>query len=593
MKIKKGEHKVKLVPSVDIQSHIPLGYMYGDEKVYACNIIQEYPAHGIRKIIPYERFDSYEKVFFESKVNQPNALEDLIPIEAGEYLKRDKLGYYYEPEASVKFEPYRFFYHVLAQRSQDYSTYKTFNLKINCIEKTSRLADALIQIFADAPDRGLVRHNVWVNNKDTSAKSLANTTLAENDFLFIETKNGETFSANDAKIDYEALLDQHTNLWLCCSDINLLETGTAQLSKSILYNEHLQATRHTFLSSSFGDSYLPAGGETLTFFSGDALGCIVKRYPNKGFIIISSDQFIEKASEHYKIIYEVLMQIYLQSYVETDAISGYICDEAIDYIVKRNNIMPSKGFRSEKTYYEMFNSYSANDFKLITVKLSSQDVKVSHSPDYIYFEKIGGPGFPKKPLNGYAVLLETQEVAYIDKWHYIADTQIAYTTTKYEEYMLLTLSPFCLNHVYSNKKVNIQMPLFTTKDYEKHRIENIIYYIVYRDMQYLCVESSKWDKRGTLIMTVYLYLTKAPIELIDMRVRGGGLPENKKDNYNLLDISHIEGRPFRKSGAYVIKLPIEAKPYHDEIMKQLNKISVADRFFSVIYEQRSDDLENN
>lgn len=593
MKIKKGNHSIKLVQEVDPKRHVPLGYLYGDKKVYDCNIIQEHPATGIRQVIPYERFDSYEKVFFESFKASPESLHDLIPIDSGKYIKRDQYGYYYEPETSVRFEPHSFFYTVLGQRTQTYTTQTIYNLSVSCIEKTKRLTDALIQIFADAPERGLVRENVWINNKDLSSTSLANSKFSQNDFLFIETKNGDTFTANDEKIDYEALFKEHANIWLCCSDINLLEKGTSQLNKSILYHEKITSDTHNFLSSSFNDSALPPNGKTITFFEGNVLSCIIKQYDSKGFIIISSDQLIEKASQHYKLIYEILMQIFLQSYVETAAISGYVCDDPIDYIVKRNKVLKAQGFRSEKPYYELFNSYNPNDYKLISVNPSSEFVKVSHSPDYIYFVKDGGPVLPKKGPTDYAILLENQEVAYINTWHYIANTQISYKTEQKEDYIEIQLEPFCLNHAYNPKRATLKASLIETVDYEKKYIESGIFYVVYLNGLLYCMDKRQWNNKGIVLLSVYVYLTKAPIELIDMRVRGGGLPENKKDNYDLLDIGHLQGRPFRKSGAYVIRLPIEARVYHDAIMKELQKISVADRFFSVIYEKRNDDLESN
>lgn len=593
LKIKKGLHEIKLVDTVDTSAHVSLGYMHGDEKTYECNIVQEAPASGIRKVIPYERFDSYEKIFFESATDQPENLNHLAPITSSDYIKRDINGYYYEPEVSIKFSPYRFWYTLLCQRTQNYQAQKTFNYKINCIDKNNELSDSLIQIFADAPDKNFVPKNIWVNQKDLSIQSLASRPAIENDFLFISSKNGQANTVNEDIIDYETLLSNHVNVWVCCSDIALLENNTAQLSKSILYNETVSCAKHTFLSSSFSDKYLPVDGTAIKLFNGDAVACVIKHYKNKGFVIVSSEQFIKKAADNYKMIYEILTQIYLQSYVESSAINGYVCDEPVDYIVKRNSLIASKGFRSEKTYYEYFNSYSAADFRLIDVILSDKNVRVSHAPDYVYFEKIGGPTDVKKPINGYSILLETQEVAFVNKWHYIADMQISYALQKQEEYISLILSPFCLNHVYTQQLTEIKLPIVTTIDYAKVYIELETYYVVYDNTQFKCVRQKEWNGEGKILLSAYIYLKKAPIQLIDMRTRGGGLPLDKKDNYNLMDISHSEGRPFRKSGAYVVKLPLEAKPYHDEIMKKLKQISAAGKFYSIIYEQRSDDFEDN
>lgn len=70
----------------------------------------------------------------------------------------------------------------------------------------------------------------------------------------------------------------------------------------------------------------------------------------------------------------------------------------------------------------------------------------------------------------------------------------------------------------------------------------------------------------------------------DARTFGGGLPDDQKDNYNLLDISHINGRPYRKGGDVVITLPKAVESHHEIVDKAVSKhISSGDRHI-IIYE---------
>jgi hypothetical protein len=64
------------------------------------------------------------------------------------------------------------------------------------------------------------------------------------------------------------------------------------------------------------------------------------------------------------------------------------------------------------------------------------------------------------------------------------------------------------------------------------------------------------------------------IENIDIRKCGGGLPENiveVLDDYNLQDISHLKGRPYRNAYTSVIKLPKRLQKYDGIIKTELEK----------------------
>jgi hypothetical protein len=76
-----------------------------------------------------------------------------------------------------------------------------------------------------------------------------------------------------------------------------------------------------------------------------------------------------------------------------------------------------------------------------------------------------------------------------------------------------------------------------------------------------------------------------------MRLKGGGLPEDMPDNFNLLDIGHIYGRPYRQANTLIITLPKRYEQYKQEILDVINKYRVAEDYPILFFEDEEGDGE--
>ena len=79
------------------------------------------------------------------------------------------------------------------------------------------------------------------------------------------------------------------------------------------------------------------------------------------------------------------------------------------------------------------------------------------------------------------------------------------------------------------------------------------------------------------------------IEVYDMRQLGGGLSEDEEDNFELLDIGHINGRPYRIAGSLVLTMPSKYSTHDEYIQKALDKYKVAEDYIAVFYKDEEDD----
>ena len=91
------------------------------------------------------------------------------------------------------------------------------------------------------------------------------------------------------------------------------------------------------------------------------------------------------------------------------------------------------------------------------------------------------------------------------------------------------------------------------------------------------------------MFNILVQQTDDAIEIYDMRQLGGGLSEEEEDDFELVDIGHINGRPYRIAGTLVLTMPTKYKPYEEYIQKALDKYRTAEDYIAVFFEDKEDD----
>lgn len=582
----------ELVENVDLDKHIPLAYYHTEPHVYEANtsLIPFFDESEIRQgfsfkpVAPYSFFDSYEHLFFESTTSNPSIIEDFRPLNRNDYLVRVGQKYQFIPPTSHSFKPLSFNYSLIGKAKGVLQSNKTYDLNILCIEKKNALSDALIEIFADAPDKGLVPHNIWVNHKDLSTTSLQTGALNESDFLFIETTNGQHYAANNEKIPYGELLDHHVNIWLTLSELKTLAQGEAELKKQILFADLPNVDHYTFKAEDVPLEHLPPGGESIYLFEGSVLAALVKHYPNKGFIILTSKDFVLNAKHYYRTIYEILMQIYIMSYTESETYLGYVTDYDVDYDIKYNRIHPHQGLRSSFNVEEMI----GKNYDPTTVKCDSPLIRSQINQDYIFFSKVSeAPSTdPVKPFQYLSAYLDSHEIIYFSNWSYLLDQFPKCTMTQNGTELVVIIEPFVFSSygISFNERTILKIPLRQIIYYNTVWIDKAQYVIYYENGMLKTCLIDDYENQGRSLFYLNLQKDTDIKTLIDMRLRGGGLPKHVKEEDGLFDIGHMQGKPIRKSGTLLVFLPEAYKPYHDRIQTVLRDYIVSEKHFMIFYE---------
>ena len=102
---------------------------------------------------------------------------------------------------------------------------------------------------------------------------------------------------------------------------------------------------------------------------------------------------------------------------------------------------------------------------------------------------------------------------------------------------------------------------------------------------YSLVESGKYDakKDGYKVAEIRV-IPHFQIHTVDVRVRGGGLAVNEPDNFNMIDIGNVYGKPYRVGSTLIIRLPKRLSKYEDEIADAVNKHISAGDYPIIIFE---------
>jgi len=619
MKIYPSKHSIVQTSDVDLTKDIPLAYIDTEAKEYNCIVRSKLDYDEIKPILPYQTFNSYDVSLFKPKKKGViDSSSDFVKIDHADIVQRVGDVYQYIPISTTTFVPQEFDYSVVIKKNITYKTQENYNFKVGCLDDTTKKADQLLskkllKVFGDAPARGICPINTWVNNKDISANSLTNSKMDEIDFVFIQSKDGftnktydySTYGIVDKPIKFEKdFLSNHTNVWVCVDNFPItLENKEAVLKDSKLYS-NVAINNSTFLNTNASNTTFTIETEDKEtvkvhyLFSGAYSAAIVKEYVNKGFVIYTSKTFFDQIETNAKVLYEIMMYVYSNTYLESETVTQWITDTPPDYIIINNKLNTIEKFISSKQIHRFFD-LSQNEVMFSKINISAKNVIMRGIVnDYITFEKLytgaehakyADP--PKPSSNMISVYTPQRQIMYFDEFVYSIQDNIedCISWTREEDMIVFKIRSF--KHTYGNVHISseaindIKIPLVTTIDYQQVPVENINFYIYSRDNILNYCEVTKYeDTMGTILAQVNIIRTDGDISVYDMRRRGGGLPENMKDNQELLDIGYIKGLAYRKSGAVVVTLPKRLEEHKELIENVIRKHMVAEKFPVILFE---------
>lgn len=587
MKIYPGKHEIRNVTKTDLSEEIVLGYVDSEylEETIEINISDDFNSSYSKELLPYSIIDNLEMTFYtkDGIALTKKEQEEIILRQSGN-------NYVYIPNNSIIFEPYKFTYKVLAKKNMKYVSSRNYNIKASCSDRY--LADTLIHYFSDSYERNLCPTNIKFNNGDKKIDSLLNTEYQNSDFVFINSLDGETFSNNKDKIPIDDYIENNTVAWIFCDKIPNSDSIENALSKTFELQNNIISNSSSYSTNKYFNVPTSKEGEkyhSLFKYESGVTPILIKEYINKGFVVYCHNDFLKNIHNHYDLFYEVIMYIFFNSYIATGSISEWIADKVPDYIIQNGRITKKEKFTSHMELHKLLGLLEG-DISPVEVKITSQNEKdnivyyTGMSSNYLVFKKMvtSDCADPIKNEKQISVFTERKNIIFYDNFIYnIQDDITSFISAKISNNILnVKVKPF--------KSTILDTCNFTSTINETYNLNEELL-----SQEILLV----WDKnKKTVLLTDIIkdnFILLANIKVIkkertsklyDMRVRGGGLPEDSKDNCDCLDIANILGRPYRKGGTMIttINLPkkyeTQKNTIYEIVYKEMSKHMIAEDY---------------
>lgn len=602
MKIFPSVHKIKSVTEshVDLDLNIPLAYIELDYSKYKIDKVMKDIANTDIKteVLVNQEFSSPSVKLF-NKFNEAVNMDNL--------LTRVGDKYYYRPKDMISFEPQRFNYTATIKTNITYKIANRYNINVACVDDIDSLdlSKRIAAGFSNPSAREIVPPNISINNNRLDAYTFTDMSITDCDVLFIESPDGIHYddSQNPTVIDKLLFLNNNTAIWIASDyDRNYPYENTSSFNEYTIKTPILNS-KTTMLSDVYFDiNAMPYNPNVIyhNIFNGNKAPILIVEHIGKGYEIISHSNILNNIEDNIKVMYEIIMFCYLNRYETTDNLRQWITSEIPDYQIESGKLVKKKYFMSDIDLYKYFNLKAS---ELILYNVNIIDEHTNTTPDdntqdlYDYatsiqfigmnggklmFDKITSNNSsystePKKPTN-WISLYDGDNIIYLRELHYVVETDLnskVFTVVNEDDLKVKILA-----FKSTSLGVDTQMPLEKTIPFIKTSVNGIerireaeyaFYINVHnQEINFDFLDDFTEDK-GEILFTIKVYQTPDSIQVTDMRQLGGGLKEDAVDNYNLMDIGHINGRPYRPAGTVVFTLPSKYKEYEELIEKAIKK----------------------
>ena len=570
---------------------LPLGYIQNDDenRIISVEIESAFqkPAEET-PLRPYRTLPSNDVLLFDATGK---------PIWNTEQYVQQKDGVWTVLPQNVKeFYPKEFTYDILIERDDVYTKSAKYDISI-CFnwepEGTDNIKRALASLIQNQGKAQRYPSNIVLNGGDITLMMLANLMRLKDtcDLYFCP---GDTAFA-----DIDAMLDNHTNLWLYDNSFNgLIETSNEA------EDGYYFLTDNTIFSSGSGYLLPRADDNKYVFFDRTktwssiadneeyelidlfTIGSPLKIYKkqNGGFVVLSHPSFLENLnsvdddSAHLRLFFEVLLYIYLHGYYQTNTRTSWITDETIDFYLNPNQpyylshpkislprILTEEGYNTQHTYHIV--EVSAVPKEVADIPIFKIEYVGTNRFQELLFKKTALTSV-KDPAKGNNILVYTMN-------HSLLICNLKDVSTKLIE-TGITVRLIDERHIGISATKSSAYKIYTETE-QILEINNLgTFRITYDDGIFSVNKPGILIAHGTVqINTDIIYR--------DIRRLGGG-EASETPNYEMIDTGHLYGRPYRYGCPIIIKLPARYEPMASEIRSEVEKHIASGDYPIILYE---------
>jgi len=592
MKIYPQEHEILESPDILVKD-IPLAYIDTADNQYKVdiNVENEFLVDERKQIRPYDSFSDEFTCFFDANDKIKNNVS----------LKRKGNRYYYEPDDMEDFAPVRFSCSVNCRRKDKYNSGKEYDIKVWTYSE--KLADKLIAIFGSSWKTGEAPQNIKVNGGAMENGQYYNQSLEEmmkDDFLFFESPDGvhyKTLDDNENEIlkdiPIDKFLDNHVNIWLSVDKFDEMIDQVTDAPLHVtpqIFNKREYDTRTRGGIRIFNLDYRHSHySNSVYVYALLNYAILLLEKPGKGFIVVTHKGLLENSKHYAGMIYEVMFYVYCNSYFDVPTKETWITASPVDYAVDHADQF-SKSQGSINLYRAMQNCEQNTDVPYTIVSVNTS------KPDIVVFSGIDSDGEmhfiskarnePKKPSDAVSYYTSSGNIVYyVPEDIYLIERpfKAGYSVDSNNTiYIIVEPAKSSLHKIHTEQTYKLTVP------------NNLgTYYICANPLPgelstiFTLVLDSDYDesKNGYKIATVVISCEQRT-KTYDVRIMGGGLPEQLADDYNMMDIGNLNGRPYRLGSTNIIRLPLAYQKYKNDIESAVNLHAASGEYNIIVFDDR-------
>ena len=645
MKIYPSKHRIKQVAgsNIDRDITIPLAYLNNDNVTYKIDrkVNDNFSVSSKIEVLPNQKLENQDVLLFDEFGNA---------ADSSTVINRIGEEYYYYPNNMIEFTPLQFAYKVTAKKNFSYSIAKKFNFNMICLDdyNVDDFFNRTMKILMAPSEKENLPNNITINKNSKDKETFKEIDYKNTDFVLLESYDGmhynysfdETYIETDSEygateyvvadaISYETFWSSNINTWVVTDD-HYKYPVTHGLGSDVILKSPMISKAKEYRIKDYYNITDPAfyGLNIHNIFSSNICPILIIEHDNKAFeILCSTEIFSENNINDYKgLIYEALMYVYCNSYKQSDYVSEYITYTLPDYEVKSNQLNKKTSFISDKSLSDLLR-IGAGNYTICNIEIMDNNESLA-VPDEDLVSTVDGivcrgvsnnklvfhldisnqeNGIYKEPAKptGWKSLYYNGKIYYLEQIHYLIETNIGKNQDEENKLFLIEngvdlvvrLYPFKSSRYGLNitKDIRLVIPFIKTTVRGQERVKNESYTIFMhlgsKTLDF-CYESEYEESEDKVYLAVItISEVKSDQYLTDMRLKGGGLPEDMPDNFNLLDIGHIYGRPYRQANTLVITLPKKYEQYKNEILEIVDKYKVAEDYTILFFED--EDGENS
>ena len=188
------------------------------------------------------------------------------------------------------------------------------------------------------------------------------------------------------------------------------------------------------------------------------------------------------------------------------------------------------------------------------------------SSNYLVFKKLYSKDYsdPIKQNNQISIYTSRNNIIYYDNFIYTIEEDLTnkITCTIIDNTLSINIKPF--------KNTFLDTRTLITQINFNYELKDVLIQSIYLIWNYetKTIElKTEYNANAEQLAEIIISKDKKTTQIYDMRLRGGGLEEESKDNYDCFDISNILGKSYRKGGSLIatIKLPLIYKKNENDI----------------------------